>query len=77
MSHYKGDETTGFQSPAQDYIEPVIDLAAILDLRPPRPAIPCASSARRCASAASALRTRLIVLDDAIQQRRKRRRVRS
>ena len=35
MSHYKGDETTGFQSPAQDHIEPVIDLAAILDLRRP------------------------------------------
>ena len=35
MSHYKGDETTGFQSPAQDYIEPVIDLAAVLDLRRP------------------------------------------
>jgi len=35
MSEYKGDETTGFQSPAQDYIEPVIDLAAQLDLRRP------------------------------------------
>ena len=35
MSGYKGDETTGFQSPAQDYIEPVIDLARLLDLRRP------------------------------------------
>ena len=25
MSEYKGDETTGFQSPAQDYIEGVVD----------------------------------------------------
>lgn len=33
--HYAGDETTGFQSPAQDYIEPVVDLAALLDLRAP------------------------------------------
>lgn len=32
---YRGDETTGFQSPAQDYIEGVIDLGAILDLRRP------------------------------------------
>lgn len=32
---YKGDETTGFQSPAQDYIEPVVDLARLLDLRRP------------------------------------------
>lgn len=32
---YQGDDTTGFQSPAQDYIEPVIDLAALLDLRRP------------------------------------------
>lgn len=37
MTGYAGDETTGFQSPAQDHIEPVIDLAALLDLR--RPAI--------------------------------------
>ena len=32
---YRGDETTGFQSPAQDYIEPVLDLAKLLDLRAP------------------------------------------
>jgi len=32
---YQGDETTGFQSPAQDYVETVIDLPAILDLRQP------------------------------------------
>ena len=35
MSDYKGDDTTGFQSPAQDYVEPVIDLAQLLDLRRP------------------------------------------
>jgi SOS-response transcriptional repressor LexA len=35
MATYQGDDTTGFQSPAQDYIEPVIDLAALLDLRRP------------------------------------------
>jgi DNA polymerase V len=35
MSTYQGDDTTGFQSPAQDYIEPVIDLARLLDLRRP------------------------------------------
>lgn len=35
MAPYHGDETTGFQSPAQDYIEPAIDLAALLDLRRP------------------------------------------
>jgi DNA polymerase V len=35
MGAYQGDDTTGFQSPAQDYIEPVIDLAALLDLRRP------------------------------------------
>lgn len=35
MAEYQGDETTGFQSPAQDYIEGVLDLAAILDLRRP------------------------------------------
>lgn len=35
MGKYQGDETTGFQSPAQDYIEDVLDLAAILDLRRP------------------------------------------
>ena len=33
---YRGVETTGFQSPAQDHIEPVIDLAAMLDLRRPQ-----------------------------------------
>ena len=32
---YKGAETTGFQSPAQDHIEHVIDLARVLDLRQP------------------------------------------
>lgn len=35
MGSYQGDDTTGFQSPAQDHIEPVIDLAALLDLRRP------------------------------------------
>ena len=33
---YRGDETTGFQSPAQDHIEPVLDLAQLLDLRRPQ-----------------------------------------
>jgi DNA polymerase V len=36
MAGYAGDDTTGFQSPAQDYIEPVVDLAAMLDLRRPQ-----------------------------------------
>lgn len=35
MGEYRGDSTTGFQSPAQDYVEPVIDLAAKLDLGRP------------------------------------------
>ncbi|MEZ6030319.1 MAG: S24 family peptidase [Hyphomonadaceae bacterium] len=35
MGDYKGDNTTGFQSPAQDYIESVVDLADVLDLRRP------------------------------------------
>ncbi len=35
MSSYRGDETTGFQSPAQDYVEEVVDLAALLDLSKP------------------------------------------
>ena len=35
MADYRGDNTTGFQSPAQDYVEPVIDLAARLDLGRP------------------------------------------
>lgn len=35
MGGYRGDETTGFQSPAQDYIEEVLDLAELLDLRKP------------------------------------------
>lgn len=35
MGDYQGDNTTGFQSPAQDYIEGVLDLAAVLDLRRP------------------------------------------
>jgi DNA polymerase V len=32
---YRGDETTGFQSPAQDYVEEAVDLADLLDLRRP------------------------------------------
>ena len=32
---YQGAETTGFQSPAQDHIEHVIDLERVLDLRRP------------------------------------------
>lgn len=32
---YRGDNTTGFQSPAQDFIEPLIDLMALLDLGRP------------------------------------------
>jgi len=32
---YTGAETTGFMSPAQDYTEVTIDLAAVLDLRAP------------------------------------------
>ena len=32
---YRGAETTGFQSPAQDFIEHVLDLAQVLDLRKP------------------------------------------
>ena len=32
---YRGDNTTGFQSPAQDYVEDALDLAAALDLRRP------------------------------------------
>ncbi len=35
MTAYRGDDTTGFQSPAQDYVEHVIDLAQLLDLRRP------------------------------------------
>ena len=35
MADYRGGETTGFQSPAQDHIEEVVDLAALLDLRKP------------------------------------------
>ena len=35
MKPYQGDETTGFQSPAQDYVEPVLDLPRLLDLRRP------------------------------------------
>ena len=31
---YQGAETTGFQSPAQDYIEHVINLSRVLDLYP-------------------------------------------
>lgn len=33
---YRGDETTGFQSPAQDHIEGVPDLAELLELRRPQ-----------------------------------------
>lgn len=33
---YKGDSTTGFQSPATDYIEGVPDLAELLELRRPQ-----------------------------------------
>ena len=32
---YRGAETTGFQSPAQDHIEETIDLWRVLDLRKP------------------------------------------
>lgn len=35
MGSYKGDDTTGFQSPAQDFVEEVVDLAALLDLSKP------------------------------------------
>ena len=35
MGQYKDDDTTGFQSPAQDYVEGAVDLAAILGLRQP------------------------------------------
>jgi DNA polymerase V len=34
-AEYRGGETTGFQSPAQDHIEHVIDLSDVLDLRKP------------------------------------------
>jgi len=33
---YRGDDTTGFQSPAQDHIEAVPDLAELLELRRPQ-----------------------------------------
>lgn len=33
---YRGDETTGFQSPAADHIESVPDLAELLELRRPQ-----------------------------------------
>jgi hypothetical protein len=32
---YQGGETTGFQSPAQDFIEHVLDLPSMLDLSKP------------------------------------------
>ena len=32
LQKYRGGETTGFQSPTQDHIEHVIDLARILNL---------------------------------------------
>lgn len=31
----RGDDTTGFQSPAQDYVEDVVDLTTLPDLRRP------------------------------------------
>ena len=36
VAAYKGDDTTGFQSPAQDHIEAVPDLAELLELRRPQ-----------------------------------------
>lgn len=33
---YQGDETTGFQSPAQDHVEAVPDLADLLELHRPQ-----------------------------------------
>ncbi|MBC1183655.1 S24 family peptidase [Brevundimonas sp. WCHBH090558] len=36
VAAYKGDDTTGFQSPAQDHIEGVPDLADLLQLRRPQ-----------------------------------------
>lgn len=35
MGRYQGGDTTGFQSPAQDYVEPSIDLGEVLGLRRP------------------------------------------
>jgi SOS-response transcriptional repressor LexA len=35
MTSYRGDDTTGFQSPAQDYVEPVLDLVKALGLDGP------------------------------------------
>lgn len=35
MASYHGDDTTGFQSPAQDYVEPVPDLPKALRLEGP------------------------------------------
>lgn len=35
MTAYRGDDTTGFQSPMPDYIEQVVDLAQLLDLCKP------------------------------------------
>jgi|SRR5580698_2225849 hypothetical protein len=35
QAEYSGAETMGFQSPAQDHIEHVIDLARVLDLQKP------------------------------------------
>lgn len=32
---YQGDDTTGFQSPAQDYVEGAIDLGKVLGLQRP------------------------------------------
>lgn len=32
---YRGDQTTGFQSPTQDHIEAMLNLPALLDLRRP------------------------------------------
>ncbi|PZT99707.1 MAG: error-prone repair protein UmuD [Brevundimonas sp.] len=33
---YQGDDTTGFQSPAEDHVEAVPDLADLLELRRPQ-----------------------------------------
>lgn len=35
MERYRGDNTTGFQSPAQDYLEEALDIGELLDLRRP------------------------------------------
>lgn len=35
MGDYNGDDTTGFTSPAQDYVEPALDLVREFGLRQP------------------------------------------